>query len=376
MLRPYRRRDRGTAPSPRRHPRSRIKNLRPPERASGVGNWTPAALRRVASRPDLLGMIRPLLLSLTAACALTLPIAAQTTSLTGFSFLRLDPSARAAALGGAYGPVGGDDVNGFFYNPAQLDEALHRGLSLSYLNHLADINAGVLSYAHTTRYGTVGGGLRYLDYGSFETADENGVRDGTTFGASDVALTVGLARGYGERLRYGANVHAVFSSIAEYSAQALAFDAGVLFLVPGRQLSLSASVHNAGTVLSPLGDTDDELPLDVRVGVGKQLRYLPLLLSFTGYDLNRFGEDEDRAFGSELLHHLAFGGEFRFGSAFQLRIGYNHRRHEELKTNSRLDLAGFGLGFGLKVTRIRFDYAYNSWSSLGGLHQLTLRTVL
>jgi len=37
------------------------------------------------------------------------------------------------------------------------------------------------------------------------------------------------------------------------------------------------------------------------------------------------------------------------------------------------DLAGVGLGFGVTVSALTVDYAYNSWSSLGGLHQFTLR---
>ena len=31
------------------------------------------------------------------------------------------------------------------------------------------------------------------------------------------------------------------------------------------------------------------------------------------------------------------------------------------------------LGFGINISRIHVDYAYNSWSTTGGLHQITLR---
>ncbi len=76
-----------------------------------------------------------------------------------------------------------------------------------------------------------------------------------------------------------------------------------------------------------------------------------------------------------MFQHVILGGEFQFSRAFNVRFGYNHRRHEGLKTGSRLDLAGVGLGFGLKITRFRLDYAFNSWS-FGGLHQLTVRTAI
>ena len=76
------------------------------------------------------------------------------------------------------------------------------------------------------------------------------------------------------------------------------------------------------------------------------------------------------------MEHISLGGEFQFSEGFNLRIGYNHRRHEALKTKSRLDFAGFGFGVGLKISSIRFDYAYNSWSEAGGMSQFTVRTAL
>lgn len=308
---------------------------------------------------------------------LATPAAGQPGDLTGFGFLRLEPSARAAALGGSFSAVYGEDVNALFYNPASLNEEMHRTLSLSYLNHLGGLNAGFAAYSHHLEgLGTFGGGLRFLSWGELQGADENGEPTGT-FGASDVAFTVGYARPVNDNFRYGANVHTVFSSVEAYSASALAADAGILYHFPGQQLTLSASVNNVGVTLDSFGETQDELPVDVRVGVAKRLRYVPLLLSVTGYNLHDPGDapEDSRAFDS-VMRHLALGGEFQFSDAFNIRFGYNHRRHEELKMKSRLDLAGFGVGFGLKVSRIRFDYAFNSWSTLGGLHQFTVRTHL
>lgn len=305
------------------------------------------------------------------------PVAAQPGDITGFQFLRLEPSARAAALAGAYGSIVGDDVNTLFFNPAALNSGMHRKLSVSYLNHIADINAGFAAYSHDVAgIGAFAAGLRYLGYGSMARADENGVRDGTTFGASDAALTIGLSRALGDRLRYGAALSTVFSRIDDVGSSALTADAGVLYRIPGIDLNASLTVHHAGLVLNSLGDTRDELPFDVRVGLSKQLRYLPLLVSVMGYNLTSGAGDAERSALQEALFRLALGGEFRFSEAFQVRFGYNHRRHEELKTKSRLDTAGFSFGFGLRITRFRFDYAYNTWSALGGLNHFTVGTEL
>lgn len=310
-----------------------------------------------------------------------LPVAAPAAAQPGgdptFGFLRLEPSARAAALGGSYAAIYGDDINALFYNPALLNEEMHRAASFSYLNHLAGLNAGFIAYGrHLEGLGTFGAGLRFLSWGELQGADASGERTGT-FGAGDVALTVGYARSAGEHLRYGASVHAVHASVASYAATAVAFDAGVVYHLPAALLTFSAAVNNVGATLDSFGETEDVLPVDVRVGVAKRLRYVPLLLSVTGYNLHEPGDAPETSKALDrVMRHVALGGEFQFSEAFNVRFGYNHRRHEELKMKSRLDLAGFGAGFGLKVSRVRFDYAFNSWSSLGGLHQFTVRTTI
>ncbi len=307
----------------------------------------------------------------------SVPTLAQPTDLSGFPFLRLEPSARAAALGGSFSAMYGDDVNALFYNPALLNPDMHGALSISYLNHLSDINAGFLAYSrHYEGIGSLGAGLRFLGWGELQGADEQGNRTGT-FNASDVALTVGASRKYTEQFHYGINAHLIYSSLDDVNASAIAADVGILYHLPNQQMTLSAAVNNLGVTLSSFGTTKDELPLDVRVGLTKRLRYLPLLVTVMGYNLHDMDRLSDTATTiDDILAHLALGGEFQFGSAFNVRFGYNHRRHEALKTKSRLDLAGFGMGFGLKITRFNFDYAYNSWSENGGLHQLTVRTIL
>jgi hypothetical protein len=87
------------------------------------------------------------------------------------------------------------------------------------------------------------------------------------------------------------------------------------------------------------------------------------------------GPDGTSAVGN-VLYHVVFGGEFQFSDSFQIRFGYNHRRHDELRLKSRLDLAGFSMGLGLRLSRVALDYAFNSWSSLGGLHRFSVRTAL
>lgn len=294
---------------------------------------------------------------------------------TGFSFLQLEPSARASALGGSLSGIYGDDVNAFFYNPALLNEQMHGAASLSYVNYLHDVTAGFAAYSReVSGVGVLAAGLRFLTWGQVDGRDENGEETGT-YGATDFALTVGLSRMAGEGLRYGGSVHLIRSNIASHRAAAIAADAGVAYHIADHGLTLSASVNNLGHTFNSLGTVADELPLDLRVSVSKRLQHVPLLLSITAYNLNRPDDvTEDVGAISKAMEFIRLGAEFQFSEAFHVRAGYNHRRHEQLKTQSRLDLAGFGAGFGIRLASVNVDYAFSSWSSAGSLHQFTVRT--
>lgn len=296
-------------------------------------------------------------------------------SLTSFPLLRLEPSARAAALGGSSAALADGDVHAFFYNPALPSAAAGRAVGLSYLNHVADVNAGSVAYTHPIRgLGTTAfGGVRFVHWGEFDGRDAFGVPTGT-FRAGDVALTLGAARPFRANARYGVALHVLHSGIDTQRATAVAADAGVLYRLPARQLAVGASVRNLGAVLDGFAPGDDTtLPADVRVSVSKGLAHLPFLVTVSGYDLANLRDGVDG--GSTVDHvlaHLTLGGEFQFGDVFRARLGYNHRRSQDLALNDRLDLAGLGAGFGVSVQRVTVDYAYNSWSDLGGLHHFTL----
>ena len=83
-------------------------------------------------------------------------------TLSSFDFLRLEPSAQAAALGGTSLSTTSNQGNVLFYNPALLGEDLDGNLSVSWLNHLSDLQAGALTYAQNLGpIGTGAVGVRF-----------------------------------------------------------------------------------------------------------------------------------------------------------------------------------------------------------------------
>ena len=316
-------------------------------------------------------MLRPLAL-LALAVVLASPLAAQDSRDTAFDLVRLDPSARSAALAGAGTALPSDDPAAFYANPALLAPEAERQLSLGYLNHLAGISAGFATYARDVpKVGRLALGIRYLSYGEFDRTDAEGTASGT-FGANEAAISLAYARDVSERLRLGATAHALFENVDDASGQAFVADLGVAYLVPSQQLTLSASAHGLGVVASSLGADDAELPVDLRLGVSKRLQYLPLTITLSGHELQNY-ENEGGSALDEALRHVAAGGELQLGKALALRIGYHPGRAENLRTGGRLDLAGLNAGFGIATRRVSVDYAFAGWGEFGGLHQLGVR---
>ncbi|HEX8298285.1 MAG TPA: PorV/PorQ family protein [Rubricoccaceae bacterium] len=298
---------------------------------------------------------------------------------TGFDIVQLDLSTRTAGLAGAAGGLGGADPTAAFSNPAFLTGESNRALALGFVNHLADISAGTAVYARTLPGLGVdaSASVRFLSYGSFDRSATDGSADGTTFGASEAAVTLTAARTVAPRVRVGGSVHGLFATLDDASAQALVADLGATYEVPSQRLVIGASVNGVGTVLSSLGETEDRLPLDVRVSVAKRLRYIPLTVTLTGYELQSDeGAASDSSVAVRALDHLLVGGELALGRALTVRAGYSPRRGRALRGDGRLDLAGLSAGFGLAIRRFALDYAYTGWSEVGALHQVGVRTRL
>jgi hypothetical protein len=305
------------------------------------------------------------------------PCFAQALETGAFSLPTLDATARGAALGGSPAVAIGPDAGSFLYNPALLSEADDGQVGFGYLNHLSSLRVGSLTYARSGgRIGMIAAGVRFLGWGGVPRTDEIGATNGE-FRAGELGLSVTGSRADGDKLRYGATIHVLRSAIDGQSTSAVAADAGVVMHWADKQFAVSASVHRLGVVFGSIGSVDDSLPADLRLGLSKRLRHLPVLLSVTAYGLADFDNDRqvsgavDRAF-----RHLLVGAEFQFSDAFQIRFGYDHRRHSALKTKTRLDVAGLSLGTGIRIRRISVDYAWTSWSSLGGLHRFSIATSL
>lgn len=285
-----------------------------------------------------------------------------------YDFLRVDPSARASALAGAFETYT-NDPNIIFYNPAGLSTIEGKKVSASFGKYLLDINFGTAAFNMKYKeIGWFGIGVKYFNYGTFDYTDENGIATGGTFNANDIMVSLGYSNYIYDEVNYGINAKYIFSNIAEYNSSAIGFDIGLLYMIPSQQINLALSVNNIGAQVDSYLDTKERLPLDVRVGFSKKLEHLPLNLSVSLSNLN---EKKDKI----IQHFKSFsiGGEFTFSENVLFRIGYNNEKRQDLKLGTSLGIAGFSAGLGIRfLDKYSFDYSLNSLGKVGSTHRFNL----
>lgn len=289
---------------------------------------------------------------------------------TTYNFLRLDVGARASSLSGSFTAIE-NDVNVIFYNPAGIATVTNKQASVGFYKYLLDINSGNAAYVQKYKdIGYIGAGIQYINYGSFDRYDVNSNNTGT-FGASDIALSLGYGNVY-NNLFYGGNVKFIYSSYDSYKSTAIAIDLGAMYKVPKAMMTIGMSLMNLGTQISSYQDYKEKLPLDLRFGMTKKLENSPLTLNIGFYSLN---ESYDKFF--DRFKNITAGGEIEISQNINFRVGYDNQLRQELKTGSSIGIGGFSAGLGFKLQdKYQIDYGFNSMGKLGSTHRVNVGFLL
>jgi hypothetical protein len=266
------------------------------------------------------------------------------------SFLNLPVDARGAALGDA---VAGSARGGMalFQNPAGLG-AGPGSVAFSHSLLAEGISYDVLAAAAPLRYGALGVGVQYLQYGSLAALDNTGLPAGS-LSPRDGAASLGYGLALLKDVYLGAAGKYINSRISG-SASALALDAGLL--IDGDELSVGFAAQNLG---KPMKFRDEGAPLPVNYRAGLYAHYSPALQWSVDINLPRQG----RAW-------LGAGAEYALakGQAWSLlaRAGYNTAALDTRRVN------GLSAGFGLARRGVALDYAFRTMGLLGSTHHFGL----
>lgn len=343
-------------------------------------------------------VIRVIVIVLLVSLTWCFDVSAQRQSGRVYEFLSLPQTARITALGGYAISAAEPDPGMFIVIPSLLSQDQLNHLSLNFMDYFDDINYGTVAFTHYYEgLGHFGGALQYVDYGRFTEADEFGRVTGS-FSAGEYSLQLGWGRMLNENFSIGSNVKLIYSSFYDHDSFGLATDVAASYHDEERLFTAYFLARNIGRQLTYYHDGNREpLPFDLLIGFSKALENAPFLFSVVLTDLHNFdlsyepavevpgtGQDEngdnfqDRVvdLAGNFLRHAVVGLEFTPVQSFSLRMGYNYRRRQEMKVDSRLSTVGFSWGFGLKINRFQINYGRSNYHLAGSPNHISISTSL
>ena len=271
-----------------------------------------------------------------------------------YSFLRLPVSAHVAALGGDNISISDDDPTLIFHNPALIAGVTDKSLNLNYMTYMEGCKTASASFVRSWKErSTWGISAQYMDYGKMKQTTAGNIEQGD-FSAKDIALAGTFTYLLGNKFSGGITARYISSTIGSYSSAAVAVDLGVNYLNEEVGWSISAVAKNLGGQIKAYDDDFENIPLDLQIGVTKQLIGSPLRISATLSRLNNW----DQGF----MKHLTIGGDLMLGTQFYVSAGYNFRRASDMKITdsegSSSHGAGLSLGGGIQLQRFKLNIGY------------------
>ncbi len=323
------------------------------------------------------------------------PAVAQKDGSTSMQYLKVIPSARAAAMGNAYVAIA-HGVEGVFWNPACVALTLKHEFSTTYIDWLFDAKQYALAYAISLGdVGAVGVQLQYIDYGGFDEAIVSSgsalypgqtlpYLTGRTFKPYSYVAGLSYAKKLTHRFSTGFSIKYSHESLYDKDqviiiadddsqkkvntyANILLFDVGVHFDTGFKTTQVAASVQNFGPDIKYAEDKTT-VPLLFRVGIAADLIGENALL--LEQEIGRLGMAFDIFQANDSDQQQHFGLEYEFMKTLVFRAGY--------KLNYELEgmTLGFGLKQSLKDMKFAIDYSYGAINavagSFGNVHRISI----
>lgn len=301
-----------------------------------------------------------------------------------YQFLNLVTSPRQAALGGKLVTLFDYDVNQAIFNPATINPEMDNHLSVNYGNYYGEVTYGTAAYAYTydRHVQTFHMGVNYVNYGTFEGRNELGELT-DDFTGSEIAVSFGYAFNVPYTDIYlGANAKLISSTLESYNSLGGALDLGAIYIDDVNDINIGLAIRNIGTQFTTYAGNYEPLPLEVIAGISQEVENVPIRWHLTLENLQQWkigfsnpnraeqsidgdATEEKVSFFNNALRHVIVGAELFPGKSFNLRVGYNFRRGQELKIMDQRSFSGISAGLSLRFNSLRFDYSYSRYTLAG-----------
>jgi len=309
-----------------------------------------------------------------------------------YEFLNLTSSARIASLGNSLLNVWDDDVNLSQQLPSLNHAGMNHQLSTNFVNYYSGIRFGSVVYGMPNKYlENISIGLHFFDYGDFTQANEYGDKNGT-FTAGDYALNISSAYHIDSTWHFGGALKTVYSHLESYTSLGALMDLSATYKFDNRNMMASVLVKNMGFQIKTYNEHQEPLPFELMLGISNKFEHAPFRWSITWAHLEQWNLDyvnsntsttdilsgesveSNKSVKDKVLSHVSVGAELLFSQNFQIRVGYNFRRRQEMILESLKKSIGLTWGFTMKVSKFHFNYARVAYHLSGPMHSFSILT--
>ncbi|MBU2529870.1 MAG: PorV/PorQ family protein [Elusimicrobia bacterium] len=276
---------------------------------------------------------------------------------SGADFLNVEMGAKPGAMGSAYTAMS-NDVNSIYYNTAGLAFMNKREISFMHADGMMDNSYDFAAMAFPIKDFKAAFSFAKFSHGEFDTRSANRTSAGN-FDAADMVLNFALARKLTNSSSLGVGIKFLSSNIANYSANALAFDMGLSQRITAPMpLALGISVKNLGYGMKFINERE-HLPLSINAGVAICIMSAINL----SMDIKRMVYDKKTS--------ISFGTEYNVMGGLSLRGGYSSMA---LDGGGNKDITGsLSGGIGLQTaSNMTIDYSFTPMGEFESVNKLSL----
>lgn len=300
----------------------------------------------------------------------------QRAGISALTFLKMDVSPRAAALGGASLCLTGDAYS-TYTNPAALAEVENATVALSNTQWAGGINYGYLTASKPTSAGAFGGSVAFLSSGAIPVRTEfqpNGTGEYYYANAFKVGAT--YAKKLTDMFSYGVTASYVQEQLAQMTARTATVDLGFAYQTDFKDLRFGVMLQNFGLNSALNGSLRNDSAFAARA---RNIDNYPAPTVFKlGMSFVPWKTERQRLTALLQLDHpndnaenIRIGIEYAYQSLLFARVGYKIN-----VTDQDFPTAGAGIRTRIGRHPLILDYSFDRLQYMGNVNRIGLQLQL
>jgi len=304
----------------------------------------------------------------------------QRAGIAAFQFLKIGVGARGTALGESFVAVA-NDASALYWNPAGLVQFSDNQVFVAHTWYVVDLDHDYVGGVyHLSANDALGFSITSLRTEDMEiTTETQPFGTGRYFSFGDIALGLSYARKMTDQFSFGVTARYVEETLDILKMRGLLVDLGTYYWTGIGSSRFAVVVSNFGSDVAPSGD----VTLYNGSTVSSFQSFSPPTQFKLGFAFEPMQTDEQRVTTSIELNHpndnaenVHVGVEFEWRKLLTLRAGTKRTIGEPLFGEDNSSSASFTAGFGVTAPiaerNFFFDYAFQNYGKLGGVHKISL----